>query len=418
MSNLLTRLRRHVAVAGAMLLLAPALSAQEAQRANTLRPEVGKPLQAAIDLLKAHKNKEALAKVGEAEAIANRNDYEEYLLQRIRGQAAAAAGVPAIAARSLEAAAGSSAAPAGDRQSLLAGAAGQYYQLKDYRKAVDLLDRYAGAGGQDAALRMLLVQSLYLGGDFQRADRELRGILKDQAAAGKPAMEDQLQLSLAICQKLQDSQCVGEALEGLLSVSPKSDYWLSAIYELSRSSGFPARYRMEVARLKLLTQTMRTGDEYFEAAQLSMQEGFPVEAQSIIRRGYEAGLLGTGADADRHGRLRDMVARAVAEDDKTLGSEDAAAAGAPNGMLLLNTGFNYVLRGQHEKGLGLMENGIRKGGFKRAEDAQLRLGIAQTLAGRGSAAVDTFSAIRGKAGASELARLWAIAARRSTASPN
>jgi len=39
---------------------------------------------------------------------------------------------------------------------------------------------------------------------------------------------------------------------------------------------------------------MRTGNEYLEAAQLSLIDGFPAEAARIIDKGYAAGLLGGG----------------------------------------------------------------------------------------------------------------------------
>src|SRR5206468_5064144 len=110
-------------------LAAPALAQDKSQ---TVRPEVGKPLQAAIDLLKQRKGKEALAQARAAQAVADKTPYETYLVTRVLGQAAAAAGDNATAASSLENAANSSAAPAGDRVQLLAAAAGQYYALKEY----------------------------------------------------------------------------------------------------------------------------------------------------------------------------------------------------------------------------------------------------------------------------------------------
>jgi hypothetical protein len=61
---------RHLAAA---LLLAGSLTAVHAQ---SLRPEVGKPLQQASDLLRAGKAKEALAKVNEADRAGNKTAQE------------------------------------------------------------------------------------------------------------------------------------------------------------------------------------------------------------------------------------------------------------------------------------------------------------------------------------------------------
>ena len=385
--------------------------AQETGKGQGVRPEVGKVLQAAVDLLKSKKGKETLAKLKEADALGDKTAYETYMIERVRGQAAAQAGEVAVAARSLEAAASSSAAPATDRLPLLAAAAGQYYTAKDYGRCAELAARYLKDGGSDPALRTLYVQALYLGNNLAEAGRQMSALIEAQEQAGKPAGEDQLQLYASICLKQRDMSCYTVALERLLLRYPKPDYWASAIYDLTKGSGFPGRHALDVFRLRLATRTMRSADEYFEAAQLSLQDGYPAEAKDIIDRGYAAGLLGTGAEADRHRRLRDMAAKALAEDTKTLGQDDAAAAAAKDGTPLMNFGFNYVLRGQAAKGLPMMEQGIKKGGLKRPEDAKLRLGIAQAMAGHTQQAVQTLGSVHGTDGTAELARLWSVAAR-------
>ena len=89
---------RHLAAA---LLLAGSLTAVHAQ---SLRPEVGKPLQQASDLLRAGKAKEALAKVGEADRASNKSPAETLMIERMRGAAAQRAGDNATAAKAFEAA--------------------------------------------------------------------------------------------------------------------------------------------------------------------------------------------------------------------------------------------------------------------------------------------------------------------------
>jgi len=389
------------------------VQAQEASKAPSVRPEVGKVLQAAVDLLKSKKGKETLAKLKEADAIGDKTAFETYMIERVRGQAAAQAGDASVAAHSLESAALSSSAPAGDRQTLLAAAAGQYYMAKDYGHCADLASRYLKEGGSDPALRTLYVQALYLGNNLAEAGKQLAALLDAQEQSGKPASEDQLQLYSDICLKQHDTVCYTVALEKLLMRYPKPDYWLRAIYELTKSSSFPSRHALDVFRLKLATHTMRSTGEYFEAAQLSLQDGYPAEAKDTIDRGYAAGLLGTGSEADRHRRLRDMATKALAEDTKTLGQDDAAASAAKDGTVLINTGFNYVLRSQADKGLAMMEQGLKKGGLKHPEDGKLKLGIALVIAGRGQQAAQTLATVHGTDGTAELARLWSVAARQS-----
>jgi len=66
---------------------------------------------------------------------------------------------------------------------------------------------------------------------------------------------------------------------------PKREYWLSVIYGIATRPGFSERLALDLARLKIETGTMRGAEEYLDAAQLSLQEGFPMEAVKIIDKG-------------------------------------------------------------------------------------------------------------------------------------
>jgi len=388
---------------------APIGSARAQESAgNTVRPEIGKPIQAAVDLLKSKRGKDALARVREADAVPNKTPYEAYLVERVRGQAAAAAGDASTAARAFEATAASSAVSGAERLQFLAAAAGQYYVAKDYGRAAELGARYFKDGGTDRAIRTVYIQALYLGNDFAAAGRELLRDIQAEEQTGKTPAEDKLQLLASVYLKQHDNAGYANALEKLVAFHPKKDYWLAVVHGVGTRSGFSERLALDFARLKLATGTMRTATEYVEAAQLSLQVGFPAEAKKIIEQGYLAGLLGAGPESDRHGRLRDMAARNLAEDKKTLGQDDPQVASAKDGTVLLNAGLNYVLNGRADKGLEMMEQGLRKGGLKRPDDARLHLGYAYHLAGQNQRAIQVLKATQGADGTAALARLWII----------
>src|SRR2546427_10280864 len=151
------------------LFAASALAQEPGAGVQTVRPEVGKPIQAAIELIKSKKGKEALAKVREAQAVGDRTPYENYVVERVLGQAAAAAGEPSIAARAFENVAASPASPEGERRQFLAAAAPPYYLMKNYAKTAELAARYFKDGGTGEAGRTIYGQALYLGNDFASA---------------------------------------------------------------------------------------------------------------------------------------------------------------------------------------------------------------------------------------------------------
>ena len=386
----------------------PGTGGQPGAGGQTVRPEIGKPIQTAIDLLKSKKGKEALAKVREAQAVGDRTPYENYVLERLLGQAAAAAGEPAIAARAFENVATSPASPEAERRQFLAAAASQYYLLKNYAKTADLAARYFKDGGTEKSVRTIYVQALYLGNDFASAAKELTKDLEAEERENKAPTEEQLQLLANSCSQIKDAACYGKAMEMLVAHYPKRDYWLSVIYNIATRPGFSERLALDVARIKIETGTMRSAEEYLDAAQLSLQDGFPMEAVRIIDKGYASGTLGTGPEAARHRRLKDMAARNLAEDKKAL-TRDESPAAARDGRALFNEGFNYVLLGKPEQGLAQMEKGIRDAkAFRRLEHAKLQLGYACHLAGQNQKAIQILKTVQGTDGAAALARLWAI----------
>src|SRR5205823_11852078 len=87
---------RHLFFAFGLGIFASLAAAQES---HTVRPEVGKPLQSAIDLLKGKKAKEALAMAREAQAAPNKTPYDGSMVTRLTAHAAAAAGDPGSAGK-------------------------------------------------------------------------------------------------------------------------------------------------------------------------------------------------------------------------------------------------------------------------------------------------------------------------------
>ncbi|HEX5613395.1 MAG TPA: hypothetical protein VFX67_12125, partial [Burkholderiales bacterium] len=68
-------------------------------QAPGVRPEIGKPIQQASDLIRAKRGKEALARAREAQAVPNKTAYEQYLIDRVLGLSHEATGDHAAAAK-------------------------------------------------------------------------------------------------------------------------------------------------------------------------------------------------------------------------------------------------------------------------------------------------------------------------------
>lgn len=386
--------------------------AQEPAKAETLRPEVAKALHEAQELLKAQKNKEALAKVTEADSARDKSAFDTFYINRIRGAVAIASGDNELAVKSIEAVFETGRLPAMDQLKLIEALADSYYGAKDYAKAASWAARYFKAGGSGAKMRTLLIQSYYSGNDFLNAARELQTAIQEGEKAGQPPAESQLQMLASSYQKRNDNAGYAAVLEKLVIYYPRKDYWADLIKRALQGPGFADRHALDTYRLLLATGNMSTAANYTDMAQIALNAGFPIEGKKIFDQGFASGVLGTGSEAGRHEQLRDQMRKQAADDRMALDRDAAGLAAAKDGTGLVNVGFSYVSNGEFDKGLAMMEHGISKGGLKYPEDAKLHLGIAYLMVGQKAKAIQTLKTVEGTDGAAELARLWILHAQR------
>jgi hypothetical protein len=176
---------RHLAAA---LLLAGSLTAVHAQ---SLRPEVGKPLQQASDLLRAGKAKEALAKVNEADRAGNKTPAETLMIERMRGAAAQRAGDNATAAKAFEAAFATGKLSAAEQTQMAESLAFTYSQLKDNAKASQWVQKAQALGNNSAQLKQLAAY-LAAGGDYNAIAKSAAAAVAAAEQAGKKPEEGDL----------------------------------------------------------------------------------------------------------------------------------------------------------------------------------------------------------------------------------
>ena len=289
--------------------------------------------------------------------------------------------------------------------------AGGYYRNKEYAKAVEWAQRYTRDGGNSAQMQTLLIQAQYLAGDTAGVTKELMADIQADEKAGRAPSEDRLKLLMNATAKQPEGSAYTFALERLVTYYPKKEYWAEMIAGVQRKPGFSDRFSLDIYRLMLATGGMVKANDYMEMTQLALQAGFAAEGKAAIDKGFAAGVLGTGAEADRQKRLRDLAVRKVDEARAEAPAKEAEALAAKDGTALVAVGFNEALSGQAAKGVSLIEKGIAKGGLKRPEDAKLRLGQAMVLAGDVNAA-NVLRGVTGADGTADLARMWIIFAKR------
>jgi hypothetical protein len=221
------------------------------------------------------------------------------------------------------------------------------------------------------------MQNYYKQGNVAALEGELRNAEKRGTLS-----EDQLGMLANIQLKKNDKAGYVNTIEKLAANYPKAQYWGDLLNRVQGKPGFSGRLMVDVWRLKLANNLMKKPSEYMEMAQLVLQAKAPAEAIKVIDKGYKAGALGTGPDAARHQRLKDLAEKTLAEQNKNFATDEA---------------------------LLTKEKDIKAGGLKYAEDAKLHLGEAYAVAGKKQQAISTLKSVGGKDGTAELARYYIMA---------
>jgi outer membrane protein assembly factor BamD (BamD/ComL family) len=383
-------------------------SAAAADAKQTARERVGKPVQAAEQLLKQKKYKEALAKLQDADAVDGKTPYEIYVIEATRAAVYLDDADYAGAIKALEAVLTTGILPPADALQRVESLAQLSYRIKNYAAVVAYAERYYKEGGTDPEPRLLMAQAYFLQNDFANAAKSSRAVLAADAKAGTAPSESVLQMLESSEYRQNNDAGYVDALQQLVAVYPKPQYWRDLLAAVRKKPGFANRLALDLDRLLAATGAMDAPEQYMEAAQRALQAGLPGDAKYFLDKGYAAGVLGKGAAAERQQRLLAMASRQSDEDVKGLAPLAKEADAAGTGLAWVKLGEAYASYGQYDNAIAAFQNGIGKGGLKYPDDVKLHLGVACLRAKEPAKAKDILSSVASADGARDLALLWLI----------
>lgn len=386
----------------------------QATAQDSVRREVGTPLQDASRLLKAGKAREALAKVRDAEAVGGRTAAENNAIEGIRFSAAMVANEPDTMVRAFEALKGAGKLSGAQQLQYMEAIAGTYLRSGSAAKALEWANKYFAAGGNSPTVKQVQQQAQFKSGDVTGFLKDTLAEIQADEKAGRAPAKDKLTNLLWAAQKKGDSNAEALATEKLLNYYPDPKLWAQILGGLPEKKSFDSsRYALDLYRLRLATNNMSRGaEDYMEMAQLAAQAGYPEEGKQVVDKGMAAGVLGQGAEGARHKRLADLMVKKIGEAKANAAANEKAAEEARDGNAFVTLGLANAFGGNAKKGIAQIEQGIAKGNLKRPEDAKLYLGLAHQLAGETAKAQAAWRSVKGTEGAADLARLWIIQSRK------
>ncbi|MEO5689659.1 MAG: hypothetical protein ABIR54_20065 [Burkholderiaceae bacterium] len=373
--------------------------------AHAVSAGVAKPLKEASELVRAGKAKEALAKLN---GVSSAGPDDTYMLARIRGAAYQRMGDNGAAAQQLEAAFATGKVPGNEAGMLAETIAGIYAQQHNNGAAMKWVEKARAAGDNSSGLRQIQDYVQGSSGDYGQVARDNAAKIQAAEAGGRRPDEDDLLRLADAYRHTKNTNGDLQVKEKLVTYYPSNKQYVGIyLSDLPGKSGFSSRFSLDLLRLKLSSGNMAGANDYMEMGQLLLQAQLPAEAKSVVDKGYAAGVLGTGAEAARQQRLRDLVNKSVVDQKSTLAKRTADAKAGKTGDDLIAIGAEVASMGQYDEGIALMQEGIAKDNLKRPDDAKLRLGVAMLQSGKAkSAAVQQLRSVKGADGAPEVARLY------------
>jgi len=350
-----------------------------------------------------------LAKVQEAAAVPiEKTDFDNFWIHELGGVAYANIKQFPDAVRELDAALNSPCMKEGDKPGRNKVLMQLSYQAKDYKKTIEYGTRAAQTLPDDTEVANYLSNAYFQLDDLVNTRKVISEMINKLEASGKVPEEQHYRILQTACLRAKDDACVVEQIEKLVTHYPKPTYWtdlINALLRVSRSD----RDLLNILRLADGVDVMKDPSMYNEMAQLSMAQGLPGEAQSMIEKGFQKGILNAPdatREKDRANRLLAEAKQAVTLDKSTLDKQDASARAKPTGESDVKLGAAYLSYSQNDKAVEALQRGIGKGGVKVPDEASLLLGIAYYRMNNKAEAGKAFQNVKQDPMLTRIAKLW------------
>ncbi|MDA1063615.1 MAG: hypothetical protein O2907_04645 [Proteobacteria bacterium] len=265
----------------------------------------------------------------------------------------------------------------------------QLYTMEEqYSKALAALDRWFVMETNPAPEPFILkAQNLYQLQRHHDMIAPIENAMQIAVARDKPVKEDwYVLLNFAYFQE-ENYRKVRDIQKTLLQTWPKKNYWFSlagAYTELGEDQNLLNAYASAHTQSLLEKES-----ELVTMAQLYMQRETPYLAAVLLEKEMASGRISKDG---KNYRLLSQAWQLAQEDAKAVPALKEAARLTNDGELDVRLGNAYLNMSEYDECVTAVSNGIRKGGLKSPDNAQISLGMCLYNQRKYQAAIDAFQA--------------------------
>ncbi len=390
---------------GAMIAPAIAKDKKEAAAPEARKFKFSKKAQKALGeaqtALGASDNDTALAKIREAEAVAETPD-DKYMANALKINVALAKQDNTLLEEGLTGSIASGQTTAEEKLKFQRSLAALAVQRNDVPRAITVYEQMAADHPNDAEIVVGLGEMYNRAGRTQEAVATIDKAIKAKQAAGQAVEESWYKRALALAYDGKLAAQVTPASVALVSAYPTQTNWRDVLVIFRDSAGLDDQGNLDVMRLMHDTNALTGERDYFEYAETADKRGLAGEAKQIIDLGMSKGALSTSKAYVKE--LVAIVTPKVKSDRASLPGLEKEAQADKTGRLAKATADGYLGYGENAKAIAMYKLALQKGGVDVAE-VNTRIGIALARSGDKAGAEAAFNTVQsGKRG--DLAKFW------------
>jgi uncharacterized protein HemY len=247
-----------------------------------------------------------------------------------------------------------------------------YFVQEQWQQGVEALLRwFEMTENPSAESYVLLSQGYYQQQDYARALTNIQTAMGMYEESGKVPKEQWYNLARFLYTERGDFDSALGVVRNLVTFYPKKDYWVQLGYMYSEKNN---EKRQLAAMETAYAQDMLDRDaEFRNLASLYLAQGVPYKGAKVIEAGLEAEIV---EETSKNYELMAGAWRQAQEVEKAIPAMEIAAEKSDSGDLYARLGSIYLDAEQFDKAIAAINKGLQRGGVKRADTAQLVLGMA------------------------------------------
>jgi tetratricopeptide (TPR) repeat protein len=246
---------------------------------------------------------------------------------------------------------------------------------QQYAKAAEYGKQMSDSGAATAEDLGIMAQLYYLQKDCKNS-----GVWADKAIAaarkaGEAPKENLYQFKLQCASDAGDNPAMAAVLVDLIRLTNKTSYW-NTLLRIERQEERDDHSTLMIYRVMYDTNAMTVGTDYIEMAQLLGDAALPAEAQAVLQKAMDTGLI-KDEQKERTNRLLAALKTRADADKKGVTQLDAEATKNPAGELDVKLGEVYYGTGDYQNAITAITRGMQKGQVKHQDEGYVYLGRSQ-----------------------------------------